>query len=247
MRFNGLQIPPGATITGASIQFTVDETRDLDPCSLSIYGEASDNATTFTNSSNNLSNRPRTNASVTWAPSSWNAVGDAGAAQQTTDIATVIQEIVDRSAYTAASSIVILIEGEGRRTAESYDGATIQAPELCVEYTLPALSARPGNPAAITTGQDNLTTGPETTIGLLSVHPNPARDWLSISFTSTLEGPVQVRARELSGKAIFNDVRMGHQGENTIRLDGLALPNGIYFLQLIMDGSAISAKFVIQK
>ncbi|MCB0562428.1 MAG: hypothetical protein KDD09_25925, partial [Phaeodactylibacter sp.] len=151
MRFNGLNIPQGAAITGASIQFTVDETRNLDPCNLTLYGEAADNANAFSSSNGNISSRPRTSASVTWAPPAWTPVGNAGPAQQTPDIASIVQEIVNRSGYTSASSIALLIDGTGRRTAESYNGSASQAPELCVEYVLapaydcPTLSANVGD------------------------------------------------------------------------------------------------------
>ena len=47
MRFTGVNIPPGASIQNAYIQFQADETGS-DPTSLTIYGEAVDNATTFT-------------------------------------------------------------------------------------------------------------------------------------------------------------------------------------------------------
>ena len=48
LRFNGLNIPPGATITGPPhhVQFTVDESRMTTPL-LNIYGQASANAPTL--------------------------------------------------------------------------------------------------------------------------------------------------------------------------------------------------------
>ncbi|MCO6478146.1 MAG: right-handed parallel beta-helix repeat-containing protein, partial [Phaeodactylibacter sp.] len=166
MRFSGLNIPQGAAITAAYIQFTVDETQNLDPCNLTIRGEASDNAGVFSSGNNDVSNRPLTGASVAWAPPAWSTAGEAGAPQQTPDIAAVIQEIVGRNGYTSASSIVILIEGTGRRTAESFDGVSSQAPELCVSYLLgqpsydcPALSANIGDACDdgdITTVNDTL-------------------------------------------------------------------------------------------
>ncbi|MCB0595166.1 MAG: metallophosphoesterase, partial [Phaeodactylibacter sp.] len=152
MRFNNLDIPQGAIIANAFIQFTVDETRNNNPCVLNIYGQASDNAPGFSGSSNNISNRPATNAAIAWEPPTWASVGDAGPAQQTPDISPVIQEIVDRSGYTSGSSIVILINGTGRRTAESYNGSSANAPQLCLEYTTappsfdcPSLSANIGD------------------------------------------------------------------------------------------------------
>ena len=91
MRFNGLNIPQGATITGAYIQFTVDETVNNDPCSLNIYGQASDNAPTFSSSNGDITNRERTSAAVNWQPPNWTSVGQSGAAQQTPDISSIIQ------------------------------------------------------------------------------------------------------------------------------------------------------------
>ncbi|MCB9048939.1 MAG: hypothetical protein H6556_05855 [Lewinellaceae bacterium] len=68
MRFNALGIPQGAIITSATIQFTVDETRNLDPCNLVIRGQASDNALAFSSSSGDVSSLPVTSASIAWAP-----------------------------------------------------------------------------------------------------------------------------------------------------------------------------------
>ncbi|MCB9294658.1 MAG: right-handed parallel beta-helix repeat-containing protein [Lewinellaceae bacterium] len=134
LRFAGLGIPPGAAITGAYLQFTVDENKDLDPCQLVLYGQASDEAPPFSKEENDLTRRPRTTAQVSWAPPAWRASGDANAAQRTPDLSPILQEIVNRPGYTAGSSIVLLIEGKGRRTAVSRNGSAEKAPELCVEY-----------------------------------------------------------------------------------------------------------------
>ncbi|MCB9048940.1 MAG: right-handed parallel beta-helix repeat-containing protein [Lewinellaceae bacterium] len=151
MRFNALGIPQGAIITSATIQFTVDETRNLDPCNLVIRGQASDNALAFSSSSGDVSSRPVTSASIAWAPPAWTTIGAAGDAQRTPDISAIIQEIVNRNGYTSGSSIAIIINGTGRRIAESYNGSPGQAPQLCVEYLIPpafdcpALSANTGD------------------------------------------------------------------------------------------------------
>ena len=42
---------------------------------------------------------------------------------------------MDRNGYTVNSSIVIIIEGTGKRTAESFDGDPAGAPELFVTYS----------------------------------------------------------------------------------------------------------------
>ncbi len=135
MRFTGLNIPQGANITGADIQFTVDKiNQNLDPCNLQIFGEDVDDASAFSTSTGDLSGRVKTMANVLWNPPDWVAEGDRGPAQKTTDIASIIQEIVNRTNYTSSSAIVILIEGIGTREAHSYNGNPALAPELCVIY-----------------------------------------------------------------------------------------------------------------
>jgi VCBS repeat-containing protein len=133
MRFNGIDIPQGATIVRAYVQFQVDET-DTETTSLSIQGEAADNAQTFASGSGNISSRARTSASVSWSPPPWNTVGEAGFDQQTPDITSVIQEIVTQPGWASGNSLVVIITGSGHRTAESYNGDQTGAPLLHVEY-----------------------------------------------------------------------------------------------------------------
>ncbi len=133
IRFNGLNIPQGVTITNASIQFQTDETHS-GAASLMIEGEATDNALTFTNANANISSRVLTVATIDWAPAPWTTVGEAGAAQQTPNIAPIIQEIVERPGWSSGNALVVNISGIGRRTAESFDGDPAGAPVLHVEY-----------------------------------------------------------------------------------------------------------------
>ncbi len=141
LRFPGLNIPRNAFITEAWIQFTVDDDNNSGPCSLAIYGQAADDAGPFSSSDQDISSRPRTQASVHWEPAEWNDIGAAGPAQRTPNLASIIQEIIAREGFTPASAIGFLIEGQGRRTAEAYDGEAYAAPQLCVRYELCASSA----------------------------------------------------------------------------------------------------------
>ena len=134
IRFNGLNIPRGATITTAYLQFHADETHS-GITNLMIEGQAIDNAPTFTDTNSNISSRDRTNAVVDWDPAPWTTVGAAGPDQQTPDIASIVQEIVDRQGWSSDNSLAMIITGSGRRTAESYNGDPDQAPSLHVEYT----------------------------------------------------------------------------------------------------------------
>jgi hypothetical protein len=134
MRFTGVAIPQGATITNAYVQFQVDETPS-GPTSLTIQGEAADNAVTFGSASGDISSRSRTGAAVPWTPAPWPTVGEAGVDQRTPKLASVVQEIVGRGGWASGHALVIIITGTGERVAESYDGVSSAAPLLHVEYS----------------------------------------------------------------------------------------------------------------
>ena len=81
----------------------------------------------------------------------------------------------------------------------------------------------------------------------ISIHPNPANDQLMVTFTSMMEGKVQIQARSLNGQVVINRMQEIGKGKNTIMLDGLSLPDGLYFLQIFTSDALQSAKFIIQK
>ena len=133
LRFNTMDIPKGAVISDAFVQFIVDES-DSESTSLTIEGQAADNPVTFSRSRFNISSRPRTVASVSWSPEPWTAIGQAGPEQETPNISSVIQEIVNRPGWKSGNSIVLVLTGSGKRVAESYNTSPSKAPVLTVEY-----------------------------------------------------------------------------------------------------------------
>lgn len=135
IRFNNLNLQPGALITDAYIQFMADEATS-GPSSLTITGEAADNPSEFTTNKYNVSSRSRTATSVNWSPSDWPAIREIEVNQQTPDLSSIVQEIINRPGWTNDNSMVFLIEGTGVRTAESYDGSTQGAPTLFIEYAI---------------------------------------------------------------------------------------------------------------
>jgi hypothetical protein len=158
MRFNGVAIPPGATIVLATIQFMVDETNS-GATSLTIQAEAADNASTFTSSSGNVSSRVRTAASVGWSPPPWNTVGAEGPDQQTPNLAAVIQEVIDRQGWVSGNSLVLIITGTGKRVADSFNGNQAGAPLLHLEFTTgPPVNTAP----AVNAGTDQTVTLPDS-------------------------------------------------------------------------------------
>ncbi len=142
VRFTGLNIPQGATITNAYIQFTSDNSTSSNSGSptVMIQGENVNNAAQFTTGSNNISNRSNTTASVNWAIPSWGTANQSGANQRTPALTSVVQEIVNRSGWASGNAMVFKITGGGsdRRDAESFDGNSGRAAQLVVEYSVPA-------------------------------------------------------------------------------------------------------------
>ena len=136
MRFVGVGVPIGATITAAWVQFQSDEAGST-ATDLAIEGQMADNPSTFINSNGDISQRLRTNAVVGWSPPAWNTVGVAGLDQRSPDLSGIIQEIVASPGWVAGNAIVVIITGTGRRTAESYNGLSSAAPLLHIEYALP--------------------------------------------------------------------------------------------------------------
>ena len=135
LRFQAVSVPQGARIVNAYIQFTADETGG-DPASLTIHGEDTSSAAEFTYTYFSVSGREATDASVTWEPGAWSEVGRAGPAERTPDLATIVQEIVDRPDWQSDNAMVFVVSGSGTRTAESYDGSSSDAPRLHVEYEI---------------------------------------------------------------------------------------------------------------
>jgi hypothetical protein len=136
MRWVGVGIPQGAVITDAWVQFQVDEATSV-PTNLAIYGQAVDNAGTFTTALFNISSRPRTGASVGWAPVAWNTVGARGIDQQTPDLTAVIQEIVSRPGWASGNALALIVTGTGERVAESANSSANAPPEIHIEYLVP--------------------------------------------------------------------------------------------------------------
>ena len=138
LEFNGLNLPPGAMITNAQVQFTSDNVNsNIDPCNLMIYADQSGIPNSIGINNNDLSSRTKTQNARSWSPPSWTSTLTAGANQLTPDISSVLQEVIDEAANVSVDKIILIIEGTGRRTAASYDQGATYGPALCIEYTSP--------------------------------------------------------------------------------------------------------------
>jgi Bacterial Ig domain len=132
LRFTGISPPQGARILNAYVQFQVDEV-GTGPADLVVRAEAADDARAFTTARFDVTSRQGTLASTGWVPAPWPTVGARGPDQRTSNLAPVLQEVVDRPGWSSGRALVLVISGSGSRVAESFEGTF--APVLHIEYT----------------------------------------------------------------------------------------------------------------
>lgn len=131
MRFQRVTVPKGAKITNAYVEFTADGANS-GTTNLVFYGEAAANASTFTTSTRNISNRVKTSANVAWnAVPSWSS----GNKYQTPNLAPVVQAIVNQPNWASSNALSIIVTGSGKRLAKSYNDGSSTAPRLVIVYT----------------------------------------------------------------------------------------------------------------
>lgn len=137
LRFNKVDIPRQALIKKAVIQFTAHE-KTTDGCSLAIQGEDADDSRTFNTLYRDISGRNRTVSTVSWIAPRWARKGQCAGSEQTTDLKTIVQEIINRPGWTQGNSLSFIITGLGlgKRTAVSYDTSFQKASRLVVQYDM---------------------------------------------------------------------------------------------------------------
>jgi hypothetical protein len=65
----------------------------------------------------------------------WQTVGAAGPGQLTPNLASVLQEVVNRPGWASGNALSVIVTGTGRRAAESFEGGA--PPVLRVTYGTP--------------------------------------------------------------------------------------------------------------
>ncbi|NRA46427.1 MAG: metallophosphoesterase [Oligoflexales bacterium] len=145
--FNQIDIPQGAKITSASIQFRVDEVSS-GSIELDIFGEDTDQAIAYSASRNDVSRRSKTSNRVVWSPDPWTRVGASGSAQKT-DITQIIQEIINRPGWQRGNALSLIIQ-RSRRDNSSNTRIAETDPVITINYQLDQeqaiITARGENP-----------------------------------------------------------------------------------------------------
>jgi hypothetical protein len=188
MRFNNVTIPQGTTIVDAYIQFTASAARSV-ATSLILKGEAADNAITFVNNINgDVSSRPRTTASVPWSPVAWTTVGEAGVDQRTPNLASIVQEIVNRSNWASNHALAFIVTGSGKREADSFDANASAAPVLYVEFADASGNQPPMASISAPANGSSFAVGDNITFTGTSTDPEDGNLTASLIWDSNLDG-----------------------------------------------------------
>lgn len=142
IRFQNVNIPVGAEITNAYIQFMANAA-DANDVQIGVAGVASSNASIFTSTNGDITSRPLTTNNVIWSPPNWDTVSEKGPAQQTPDLKDIVQEIIDMGGWSSgnAMSFVFSPVGGSPNTRRAYDGDNAsQTPTLHIEFLEPGLN-----------------------------------------------------------------------------------------------------------
>ncbi len=133
LRFQNVIVPKGATITNAYIDFTVGQADSGEATALTIYGEDNDEPAIFTSTNGDISGRTKTSANLNWEPPTWDTVGET---KTTPNLATIVQEIVNRADWCGGDDMAFIIEGTagGLRMAWSRDASNGYQPNLRIQY-----------------------------------------------------------------------------------------------------------------
>jgi len=138
LRFQNVDVPQGATITSAAVEFRASSNSTGATASMTLWGQLASNPTTFTSSDFDISSRSRTSASAAWSVPQWSNNNN----YDTSSLTAIVQEIVDQPGWSANNALVIVgrTEADRDRSADSRDGSQNNAPLLKVcyaqEYTL---------------------------------------------------------------------------------------------------------------
>lgn len=144
VRFTGVNIPQGATITAAHIELTVQSQESSSTAQIDIRTQQVDNATAFAGgNTSDISTRFSGGSEVSnWSPPN----SSSGTTLSTPDLSAIVQDIVSRGGWTSGNSMAFIFQNDVnvRRDYHSYGSTNnaSQRPRLVVSYTGAATPAQ---------------------------------------------------------------------------------------------------------
>lgn len=94
--------------------------------------------------------------------------------------------------------------------------------------------------------EENNTNGGSSNIGILTIYPNPASDFISVKFDLENNIPVQISIFDLSGRIVQQSAETGlNSGSQTIHLNTQSLTRGTYLVKVVAGNEISTAKLII--
>jgi hypothetical protein len=143
LRFSSINIPQGAIINSAYIQFTVDEANTA-AANLNFQIENSADAEPYVESViNGVSARNYFSDVVNWSPPAWSTIDEAGLNQRSPELKSLIQKVTDNNEWVENNAIAFMVKGSGtslssttaKRVARAFESSAAKAPKLVVNFT----------------------------------------------------------------------------------------------------------------
>lgn len=172
VRFQNIDIPAGAIIESASIEFEVRSFR-TGRADLTISADADDAAPAYSGNNNNIGSRGQTSETIQWTnlPSA-----SVGSKVETPELKDIIQEVVDRAGWSAGNPLAFTFErlsGASRRSFKSYNQSAAAAPTLSITFqgTVSSVSASLGSSSGGTDSDPATGTGSGIVTGQPIISP----------------------------------------------------------------------------
>jgi hypothetical protein len=242
LRFTDLGIPKNAGIMGGYVQFRA-ETSNATAVNLTVKAENSSNSALFAGGSKNITNRPTTTASVPWSPAAW-TIDQMEDVQKTPALTPVVQEMVNRNDWTAASPMTFIIASvanhTGKRESEDFSSVSLwDNPYLYVLYNEPpqALVGPPDN--------DNKDSGLYHE-NSMTVSPNPTTDgFFSVKLNLETQTEIHISLLDMVGRQVAHATILPGEGEGVyFNVQGLA--KGVYMVTAETDSGIFTKKIAVK-
>lgn len=134
VRFTSIIIPRGKTISAAILSVN-NQMWNNQNTSMTIYGEATGNASNFDPSNSPVGGRTRTSNSVVWSQT---GLWDSSLWFNSPDIKTIVQEIINRGDWNSGNALVLQLMGGGTagiyKSLNTYDADPAKAATLTITY-----------------------------------------------------------------------------------------------------------------
>jgi len=146
LRFIGVTIPQGATISSAKITFTGSDVRASQTINMKVYGVDEDNTAEFVISPEDTAKtRTHTSASVDWDATI--STTD-GSTHDTSDITSIVKEIVDRGSWSSGNAMAFHVGDDGSGSGHyinvyEYNSSTTKCALLTIVYVAASVSLSP--------------------------------------------------------------------------------------------------------